>query len=151
MSSYSNYHYITTSLHHDIELKVLVVGEQHIWAYAMIAFKGYSGIGGLDLYNVPLSAIAIEKGNNRRSKRSLWGVKKWGKDKESECWCKVGFYKRTLELNYEDTQARYNGGNFGAVAICYDPNSPRMSFELVWTKVCPGLLLRYKCSKIIGY
>jgi hypothetical protein len=151
MSLYSPYHYTTASVHPDIELKVLVVGEQHIWAFAMIASNGYGDTSGLDLYYAPLSPSAIEKGNNRRSNRSLWGVKKWGKDKESECWCKVGFYKRTLDVDYEDTQARYNGGNFGAVAICYDPNSPRMSFELVWTKVCPGLLLRQKCSKMIGY
>jgi hypothetical protein len=128
-----------------------VVGEQQIWAYAMTAFQGYSTFGGLDRYRVPLRSSAIKKGNNRRSKRSLWGVKKSGKDDESVSWHEVGFYNRTIDVNYEATQARYNGGNFGAVAICYDPNSPRGSFELVWTKACPGPVLRHKCSQLIGY
>jgi hypothetical protein len=147
MSGYDCYDYSTASSGPAIELEVLVVGEQHIWEYAMIASKGYTSSRGLDRYKVPLRSSAIEKGNNTRSKGSLWGVKKWGKDKESESWCNVGFHNRTLDVNYEATQTSSIAGNFDAVAICYDPHSPRTRFELVWTKVCPALLLLHQCSK----
>jgi hypothetical protein len=138
MSGYNFYRYITTPSDPDIELEVLVVGEQRIWAYARIDCKGFRSIGGLDLYNVPLSPSEIDKGNNRGSKRSLWGVRKWEKDEESECWYKVRFYTRTLHVFYTPTQGRYNRGNFGVVAIFYAPHSPRQTFELMWTKACAG-------------
>jgi hypothetical protein len=61
------------------------------------------------------------------------------------------FCHRTLNSSDGDPQTRYGGANFDLVVICYDPQSPRESFELVWTKVRPGLLLRHKCSEIIGH
>jgi hypothetical protein len=138
MSQYSLYHFNTPLSHPDIDLEVLVVGEKRTWEYAMIASKDYTTRSILGRYIVPLKSSAIEMGNNKRLKGSLWGVKKWWKEKESESWCHVEFHDRTLNMNYEATQTSYNGGNFDAVAICYDPCSPRTSLELVWTKVWPG-------------
>jgi hypothetical protein len=67
---------------------------------------------------------------------------------------KVQIVHRTLNSFDGDPQTRYDRdelGEFDAVVICYDPRSPRKSFELVWTKVCPGLLRRHKCTEIIGH
>jgi hypothetical protein len=114
----------------------------------VIASNGFSSISGVDGYRISLRLSLIEEGNNKRSTRSLWGVKKSGKDNESLYWHKVGFYNRTQDVNHKDTTLGYDDDSeFGVVAICYDPNSPRKNLELVWTKVCLGLLLCHKCPK----
>jgi hypothetical protein len=126
---------------HDIELTFVVVGEQRIWNYTM-------GASGVDSYRVILRPSVMEKMKERLSRSGVWGSKEGGRE---EWRVKVRFCNRTCSLFDGNPPRRYDTCEFDAVVILYDPRPPRKTFELVWTKVCPGLVLRHNCSKMIGH
>jgi hypothetical protein len=119
----------------------------------------YGDTSGLYRVPTPLPDITItflvvgERGIRMTHTDNVW----YGVHLESNGgqWAvQVQIVHRTLNSFDQDPQRRYgrdSRGEFDAVVICYDPRSQRQSFELVWTKVCPGLLLRHKCTEIIGH
>jgi hypothetical protein len=126
---------------HDIELRFFVVGEQSIWRQTMAG-------SGASRYKVILRPNAMERVKERLSRSDIWGLKKRGRE---EWKVEVQFHNRTHSFFDGNRPRRYNRGEFDAVVIFYDPRSPRKTFELVWTKVCPGVVLHENCSKIIGH
>jgi hypothetical protein len=121
------------ALDHDITLTFLVVGEEGI----RMTTKA-------DWHGVYLKPNAMERVKEGLSRNDVWGLKRGGRDKKSGVWKVMVRFRHRTRNSFE-------GGEFDSVVICYDPRWPRKSFELVWTKVCPGLLLRHKCSKIVGH
>jgi hypothetical protein len=103
-------------------------------------------------HGVYLKRNAMEWVKRVVSRSHFWGSGKKGREKKSGFWsATVWFRDRTHNFFDGNPQIRYGGPGFDSVVICYDPRSPRKSFELVWTKVCPGLLRHHKCSEMIGH
>jgi hypothetical protein len=97
---------------------------------------------GSDWHRVTLKPNAMERVKERLSRSDIWALKEERKAKEPGVWrVKARFCNRTCSFFDRDPPKRYNSGKFDAVMIVYSPGSPRKTFELVWTKVCPGLLL----------
>jgi hypothetical protein len=122
----------------DIVLKFLVVGENNVRLTPEHISR----------YEVILQPSAMDWVRRIVSGSPFWG----GKGPQTGVWS-VGyeFCHRTLNSSDGDPQTRYGGANFDLVVISYDPQSPQKSFELVWTKVRPGLLLCHTCFERIGH
>jgi hypothetical protein len=117
------------------DLKVLLVGEPHIGKRAMIppSFMCQYEADSSDEFQyfaLDLELYMLKDVDDVHTKR------RGGKDERESryVWTVVGFYDHSL-MKFEDPLRRYRGPTFDAVAICYDPCSPRESFKLVWTKV----------------
>jgi hypothetical protein len=135
-------HYFTPTSQPDIILTFLVVGEEGI------RINNASKVW----YGVYLKPNAMEWMKRTVSRSHYWGLKKDGRDNISGIWkARVRFHNRTKNPFTAEPRRRYGGDEFDAVVIVYDPRSPRKTFELVWTKVCPGLVLRHECSRRIGH
>lgn len=81
----------------------------------------------------------------RRAKTEDWrdAFPDFTRDVEAGVLGEKGFGRRTVEFCDRSSKRfegvcdqGYKGHIFDAVAICYNPCSPRESFELIWTKVC---------------
>jgi len=108
----------------EIDFQILLVGEPHLGQRAMIPYGNWA-----------LRATTTDWRDaypdfTRGVDASVLGKPAYERQK-------VGFCDRS-PTHYETRRDRgYKDHIFEAVGICYDPCSPRESFELTWTKVCP--------------
>jgi hypothetical protein len=118
------------------DLKVLLVGEPHIGKRGMIPSSFVSGHRAdsrdeFEYFTLHLNSDMLKDVDDVHTKGE------GGEDEQEprRVWT-VGFYDHSLMGLEADPLRWYRRHIFDAVAICYDPCSPRESFKLVWTKVC---------------
>ena len=108
----------------EIDFQILLVGEPHVGQRAMIPSGPWAFRTNLRDWKDALPDFTRDVG------AGVFG-------KTAHANQKVGFCDRSRR-NFEVLRDRgYSDHIFDAVAICYNPCSPRESFELTWTKVCP--------------
>src|SRR5260221_11011316 len=121
------------------DFSILIVGELHIGKRGMIpeAFERWNPYRSSDwrdeyqYFAVNLSLDALKQVDDARTWRKIlgWSREGWDEDEEPQNtrMAKVGFYDRSLKEFEGDPKRRYKSHTFDAVAICYDPCSPRES------------------------
>lgn len=107
-----------------IDFQILLVGEPHVGQRAMIPYGPWSLLANTGDWKAAFPDFT------RGVEASVLGETAYELQK-------VGFCDRSRK-RFEGVRDRgYKDHIFDAVAICYNPCSPRESFELTWTKVCP--------------
>jgi hypothetical protein len=107
----------------EIDFQILLVGEPHVGQRAMIDYG-------------PWALRATTKDWRDQYPDFTRGVEASALGEAAYARHKVGFCDRSLNRFAGQHDRGYKDHIFHAAAICYNPCSPRESFELTWTKVC---------------